>query len=71
MMTDRMPDRATDSNTTDRMTDGKMIDSKTTAIERHPLQPFLPAEARVLMLGSFPPPHARWSMEFYYPNFIK
>lgn len=52
------------------MTDGKMIDSKTTAIERHPLQPFLPAEARVLMLGSFPPPHARWSMEFYYPNFI-
>ena len=38
--------------------------------ERHPLEPFLPAGARVLMLGSFPPPHARWSMEFYYPNFI-
>ena len=38
--------------------------------ERHPLEPFLPAAARVLMLGSFPPPRARWSMEFYYPNFI-
>lgn len=22
------------------------------------------------MLGSFPPPHARWSMEFFYPNWI-
>ena len=38
-------------------------------VECHPLEPFLPAGARVLMLGSFPPPHARWSMEFYYPNF--
>ena len=37
-------------------------------IEKHPLQPFLPANARLLMLGSFPPPRARWSMEFYYPN---
>ncbi len=36
--------------------------------ERHPLQPFLPARARLLMLGSFPPPRARWSMDFYYPN---
>lgn len=39
-------------------------------IEKHPLQPFLPAEATILMLGSFPPPHARWSMEFFYPNWI-
>lgn len=38
-------------------------------IERHPLDPFLPTGARVLMLGSFPPPRVRWSMEFYYPNF--
>ncbi len=38
-------------------------------IERHPLEPFLPAGARVLMLGSFPPKHERWSMEFFYPNF--
>lgn len=37
-------------------------------IEIHPLAPFLPAGARLLMLGSFPPPRARWSMEFFYPN---
>lgn len=37
--------------------------------ETHPLQPFLPAGARVLLLGSFPPPRARWSMDFFYPNF--
>ena len=37
-------------------------------IERHPLAPFLPANARLLMLGSFPPQKKRWSMEFYYPN---
>lgn len=36
--------------------------------ERHPLQPFLPAGARLLMLGSFPPPRKRWSMDFFYPN---
>ncbi|MCD8309948.1 MAG: uracil-DNA glycosylase family protein [Prevotellaceae bacterium] len=37
-------------------------------IERHPLQPFLPVQAKLLILGSFPPPRARWCMEFYYPN---
>ncbi|MDR2121019.1 MAG: uracil-DNA glycosylase family protein [Tannerella sp.] len=36
--------------------------------ERHPLPPFFPADARALMLGSFPPKKARWKMEFYYPN---
>ncbi|MEG1623004.1 MAG: uracil-DNA glycosylase family protein [Alistipes sp.] len=36
--------------------------------ERHPLPPFLPTNAHILMLGSFPPPHHRWSMEFFYPN---
>ncbi len=41
---------------------------KTIPTEYHPLEPFLSEEARVLMLGSFPPPRARWSMEFYYPN---
>ena len=39
-------------------------------VERHPFEPFLPANAKVLMLGSFPPQAKRWSMEFYYPNFI-
>ena len=37
-------------------------------IEEHPLQPFLPCNARLLMLGSFPPPRERWCMEFFYPN---
>ena len=37
-------------------------------IERHPLQPFLPANAQILMLGSFPPPNERWCMDFFYPN---
>lgn len=36
--------------------------------ELHPLGFFLPENARLLMLGSFPPPRARWSMDFYYPN---
>ncbi|WP_417013295.1 uracil-DNA glycosylase family protein [Alistipes sp.] len=36
--------------------------------EVHPLAPFLPDGARVLMLGSFPPKRTRWSMEFFYPN---
>lgn len=38
-------------------------------IEEHPLRPFLPHEAKVLILGSFPPQQKRWSMEFFYPNF--
>jgi G:T/U-mismatch repair DNA glycosylase len=38
-------------------------------VERHPLAPFLPANAGMLMLGSFPPPPERWTMNFYYPNF--
>lgn len=38
-------------------------------LERHPLEPFLPANARLLFLGSFPPPRQRWCMDFYYPNF--
>lgn len=37
-------------------------------IENHPLTPFLPANAKLLMLGSFPPQKKRWSMDFYYPN---
>ena len=46
------------------MTDGTMD------TERHPLEPFLPQNAKILMLGSFPPPRARWSMEFFYPNIV-
>ena len=40
------------------------------ATEKHPLKPFLPEGARILMLGSFPPARKRWSMEFFYPNWI-
>ena len=40
-----------------------------TPIETHPLPPFTPPKAKLLMLGSFPPPCARWKMDFYYPNF--
>ena len=39
-------------------------------IEYHPLIPFLPEQAKVLFLGSFPPQRKRWCMDFYYPNFI-
>ncbi len=39
-------------------------------VETHPLEPFLPEGGGILFLGSFPPPRARWSMEFFYPNFI-
>jgi G:T/U-mismatch repair DNA glycosylase len=37
-------------------------------VEEHPLEPFLPANAKLLMLGSFPPQKKRWSMDFFYPN---
>ena len=45
-----------------------MSDLNIIRIESHPLQPFLPPQARLLMLGSFPPPRARWCMDFFYPN---
>jgi len=39
-------------------------------VEYHPLIPFLPENAKVLFLGSFPPQRKRWCINFYYPNFI-
>ena len=41
---------------------------ETPQIERHPLRPFMPENAQLLMLGSFPPPKERWCMDFFYPN---
>lgn len=38
-------------------------------IETHPLEPFLPENSKLLMMGSFPPPETRWKMCFYYPNY--
>ena len=37
--------------------------------ESHPFDPFMPKNAKVLILGSFPPLANNRSMEFYYPNF--
>lgn len=45
-----------------------MLKSKSD-IETHPFAPFLPPNARLLMLGTFPPSPKRWCMEWYYPNF--
>ena len=45
-----------------------MSDYNTNNVEYHPLHPFLPLNARLLMLGSFPPPKRRWCVDFYYPN---
>lgn len=39
------------------------------SVERHPIAPFLPTNAKVLMLGSFPPPQSKWRINFFYPNF--
>ena len=39
-------------------------------IERHPFEPFLPSNAKLLIMGTFPPTQNRWSMNFYYPNRI-
>lgn len=43
-------------------------DDITFDIETHPWQPWLPAGAKVLFMGTFPPGAHRWSMDFYYPN---
>lgn len=37
-------------------------------IETHPWEPFIPDNARLLIMGTFPPGSHRWSMDFYYPN---
>lgn len=39
-------------------------------IEIHPWHPFTPSDAKILFLGTFPPPQNRWGMDFYYPNKI-
>lgn len=40
------------------------------AIECHPWKPYIPSGANLLFVGSFPPDRSKWSMEFYYPNWI-
>lgn len=41
---------------------------KNNEIEIHPWQPFVPAGAKILFMGTFPPGRHRWSMDFFYPN---
>lgn len=36
--------------------------------ETHPWKPYVPQGARIMIMGTFPPPAKRWSMEFFYPN---
>lgn len=38
-------------------------------IENHPFEPWLPSNARLLMLGTFPPSSKRWCIPWYYPNY--
>ena len=47
-----------------------MIKNGELPVEKHPFEPFLPPNARILFLGSFPPQPHRWCMPFYYPNWI-
>ena len=61
--------KATDSIATSYLNTENIARSNA-GIEYHPLRPFLPENARVLFLGSFPPQRKRWCMDFYYPNFI-
>lgn len=46
------------------------IERSKDGVEYHPLRPFLPENASVLFLGSFPPQRKRWCMDFFYPNYI-
>lgn len=39
-------------------------------LELHPWPPFIPDGARYLIMGTFPPKAARYSIDFYYPNRI-
>lgn len=44
------------------------MDTDAPLIETHPWPPFIPEDAKVLIMGTFPPQPKRWSMNFYYPN---
>lgn len=57
-------------NTLECYLDTEFMAHDGSGVEHHPLKPFLPKNARVLFLGSFPPPRKRWCVDFYYPNFI-
>lgn len=43
-------------------------DHNVLGLETHPFEPWIPENAKVLIMGTFPPQPKRWSMDFYYPN---
>lgn len=47
----------------------KKTKTDTPEIELRPFPPFLPPNATVLMMGSFPPVKEKRAMAFHYPNF--
>lgn len=44
------------------------MDTTEILLEKHPWEPFIPDNARILIMGTFPPGNHRWSIDFYYPN---
>lgn len=46
------------------------MSNSTIIIERHPWEPFISPQSKLIFLGSFPPKKEKWSMDFYYPNKI-
>lgn len=38
--------------------------------EIHPWEPYIPKDAKIIFLGTFPPKAQKWGMNFYYPNKI-
>ncbi len=55
-------------NETDSYTNQMIMNDDGIVTERHPFEPWVPDDAKVLIMGTFPPQPKRWSMEFYYPN---
>ena len=45
------------------------MDNSNSVIETLPFPPFLPPQATVMLMGTFPPAGEKRSMEFHYPNF--
>ncbi|MDE6396831.1 MAG: uracil-DNA glycosylase family protein [Muribaculaceae bacterium] len=43
-------------------------DLESAPVEIHPFEPFIPENAKILIMGTFPPQPKRWAMDFYYPN---
>ena len=48
--------------------DVRAVDVESLPLERHPWAPFMPDNAKILIMGTFPPKPNRWRMNFYYPN---